>query len=1170
MYKLTTLIVLILFQFYAFSINLVKGTNQSIGNNRSNEYLIVFKTPGLIENYNPHSNLKSAFTVNSLQVEHDRLKSDLHAFRKNTPQLKSVSLPVFKHELYRTMNAVIMEGSEDEMVEIRKLDYVKTVLKNQQIISYENNISVSALKSSHQQAVGTYTETGKGVKVGVIDTGIDYNNPALGGGFGPGFKVAGGYDFANMDDDPMDESGHGTAIAGIIAAKGDLVGIAPEATLYAYKIFNKEIFAWSEDIDLALELATDPNQDLDLSDHLDVINMSIGINAMDKLWLDLFAERLQKLLKLNMIICIAAGNDGPTYNKINMLCLLEDVIAVGSCNSDNVISNFSSRGYGVAINNCNMKPDLVALGENVPALWLSSSIRTENGTSLSTPYVSGVAALLKQKHANWTYNEYKSALLNCATDLGVNIIDQGAGKVNLEATLKLGTVCYPQSINIGFVPNEQGVEEKTFSITIFNKSDASQEYHFDFSKSIPKGIEVTAEPSSFSISSNSSQIVNFTMKLDPEKLEHPQSDPFNFYGRFHLVGTSDSLDIPWSFQRGFYIEFRTDIKVDGFYQPCIKIIKDTTVINPYDKYQNGMRCLVQQGVYDIIFNGQEKDWIYGNDTLKTYLYVKENVSISENTRINLNKSEIKNKITFQSYDANGELIEKDASKKMYNFIALKSNHFGKEPISRQGNADRIYVNDLKLSDKYEVFCGRSVSQNNGKEVIVINHEGIHKITRDTLLINTPKDLHPFHFSFYPNPNEECNFGFGSFFYYGIFGDGGFDEFPLKTPTNSTLWIDVKKDKSMGLSAFPFVTPANFTGTLYPKRQFSRVYSYGDSIQFNTIIGNAIVLSQGRKLLQSIQQNDTVFVNNGPVYYCLSVTSDKYNFNGCFTDLKGMYGESSQEGYAYSTLSVYNSSNQDIYNGLMKDAPAYFYDKDMQGASVELSTQDYFVMGVKGKANLKHNLNKQGASNSFTSMHCLQFLDNKNQVRPKLNVGTAATMNLVLNNAATTKSISLYFKYSDETEWKQHTFEVAKTTYIEDFLHADVSDLLTRSIGLDLKVVKEDLYGNIMNYTLEPAIAIGNYHMSYNNSTTSIINPVEASMNQMVLFPNPTTGIVQFQQAPIGSIIELYNLRGEKLLESNRKTDSSSFSIDISEFNPGFYLLKVKNNGAISTFKICKL
>jgi subtilisin family serine protease len=76
--------------------------------------------------------------------------------------------------------------------------------------------------------------TGKGVLVAVIDTGIDYMHPDLGGGFGPGYKVVGGFDFANNDSDPMDDNGHGTLVAGIIAANGNLKGVAPDANLLAY------------------------------------------------------------------------------------------------------------------------------------------------------------------------------------------------------------------------------------------------------------------------------------------------------------------------------------------------------------------------------------------------------------------------------------------------------------------------------------------------------------------------------------------------------------------------------------------------------------------------------------------------------------------------------------------------------------------------------------------------------------------------------------------------------------------------------------------------------------------------------------------------------------------------------------------------------------------------
>jgi subtilisin family serine protease len=61
---------------------------------------------------------------------------------------------------------------------------------------------------------------GTGVRIAIIDTGVDYRHPDLGGGFGPGFRVVGGYDFINDDDDPVDDNGHGSHVAGIAAANG--------------------------------------------------------------------------------------------------------------------------------------------------------------------------------------------------------------------------------------------------------------------------------------------------------------------------------------------------------------------------------------------------------------------------------------------------------------------------------------------------------------------------------------------------------------------------------------------------------------------------------------------------------------------------------------------------------------------------------------------------------------------------------------------------------------------------------------------------------------------------------------------------------------------------------------------------------------------------------------
>lgn len=75
--------------------------------------------------------------------------------------------------------------------------------------------------------------------VAIIDTGIDYTHPALGGCFGEGCKVVAGYNFVNEDDDPMDDDGHGTHVAGIVGAlSDDLRGVAPQVRLHAYKVLD--------------------------------------------------------------------------------------------------------------------------------------------------------------------------------------------------------------------------------------------------------------------------------------------------------------------------------------------------------------------------------------------------------------------------------------------------------------------------------------------------------------------------------------------------------------------------------------------------------------------------------------------------------------------------------------------------------------------------------------------------------------------------------------------------------------------------------------------------------------------------------------------------------------------------------------------------------------------
>ncbi|GAA1623195.1 S8 family serine peptidase [Catellatospora bangladeshensis] len=186
-----------------------------------------------------------------------------------------------------------------------------------------------------QRQDGTGTPAnGTGVTVAVLDSGIDYTHPDLGGGFGAGFKVVGGYDFANGDADPMDDNGHGTHVAGIIAgraaAPGGITGVAPEADLLAYKVMNEWGEGYTSDIIAGLEAAADPAN----PHRADVINMSLGGfgDGLDPLGLAATAAT-----EAGVVVVASAGNSGPGRDTVSTPAAADGVIAVGASTSNMVL-----------------------------------------------------------------------------------------------------------------------------------------------------------------------------------------------------------------------------------------------------------------------------------------------------------------------------------------------------------------------------------------------------------------------------------------------------------------------------------------------------------------------------------------------------------------------------------------------------------------------------------------------------------------------------------------------------------------------------------------------------------------------------------------------------------------------------------------------------------------
>ncbi|KAI1780173.1 subtilisin-like protein [Hypoxylon cercidicola] len=241
---------------------------------------------------------------------------------------------------------------------------------------------------------------GKGVKVGIVDSGTWYKHPALGGGFGPGFKVAGGYDLVGdggwpngdktPDNDPLDHYGHGTHVAGIVAGKSDTwTGVAPEATIYSYKVFPSYDYTDIATIIDAFLRAYD--------DEVDIVTASIGTPGgwSTQAW----AEVASRLVDEGILVTIAAGNtgdEGPVDGSSGASGT--NVLAIASVEGEvfpefpfgaNVtldgVTNMTTLGY---LPSTNYFPSTVVGWPIVPL-----SFNTSNPAEACSPYPAGTQSL---------------------------------------------------------------------------------------------------------------------------------------------------------------------------------------------------------------------------------------------------------------------------------------------------------------------------------------------------------------------------------------------------------------------------------------------------------------------------------------------------------------------------------------------------------------------------------------------------------------------------------------------------------------------------------------------------------------------------------------------------------------------------------------------------------
>lgn len=313
----------------------------------------------------------------------------------------------FKH-----MNVLHIKLPEVAVAALEKNPLVEYVEENVEMQTTAQTVpyGVPHIKAdvAHAQNV-----TGAGVKVAVLDTGIDASHEDL--------RVVGGASFVAEEPDALtDGNGHGTHVAGTIAALNNnvgVLGVSYDVDLYAVKVLSAGGSGTLAGIAQGIEWAIDNN--------MDVINMSLGGSTGSTT----LKQASDNAYNSGIVVVAAAGNSGSVLGLINTIgypARYDSVIAVGAVDSNNNRASFSSVGSQLEV----MAPG-VAINSTLPG----NQYGELNGTSMASPHVAGAAALLIAQNPNLTNVQVRERLRDTATNLG-SAFNYGHGVINLEAALQ--------------------------------------------------------------------------------------------------------------------------------------------------------------------------------------------------------------------------------------------------------------------------------------------------------------------------------------------------------------------------------------------------------------------------------------------------------------------------------------------------------------------------------------------------------------------------------------------------------------------------------------------------------------------------------------------------------------------------------------------------------------
>jgi parallel beta-helix repeat protein len=394
--------------------------------NQTEVNVIVILKADLISKYSPSTKNNSEYN----EWVSDIKKQVIDVQSKVIPFLSEDEFKIkYTFELSPSFSGNITEKGLEKLISNPNVERIEFVEKTYS--SLDKSISII-----NTTPVWTNGYSGNGIAVCVVDTGINYTHSALGGCFGSGCKVKGGHDFVNNDSNPMDDNGHGTHVAGIIASQDTTYrGVAPNASLIAVKVMNSGGGGDIDDLKAGIEWCRLNKALYNIS----IITISINYDtafAYSGTCSDSVVDEINNAHNSGIFVDVSSGNSGHIDGIFKPACA-SGATAVGET-FDNSFSSFSfseanctqtylNVDYIVCETNRGLNLDLLAPGCSIRSTSLNGEFIDMCGTSMAAPHVAGAVALLLERNPNLTPDNITTILKNTGKNITDGFVSRNNG-----------------------------------------------------------------------------------------------------------------------------------------------------------------------------------------------------------------------------------------------------------------------------------------------------------------------------------------------------------------------------------------------------------------------------------------------------------------------------------------------------------------------------------------------------------------------------------------------------------------------------------------------------------------------------------------------------------------------------------------------------------------------